>query len=216
MPVRKIPKNYRNVTGVASHHKAIGQAMFESTLERDFLTLLEFNQAVDNFEVQPLVIHWTDKSDKNRTYTPDVLVYYYHNKQPTTLFEVKYRSDIKEFWTELKPKFKAARQFAKNKNWQFKLITEKEIRGTRLDNAKFLLPYIKKGPVTEVDMDILDTALNDLVCITPAQLLEHVYQDEWNRARLIPTLWYLIGTYQIGINLELPLTMSSKIWRLNA
>lgn len=34
MPVRKIPKNYRNVTDIAAHRKAEGQAMFESTLER--------------------------------------------------------------------------------------------------------------------------------------------------------------------------------------
>lgn len=49
MPVRKIPKNYRNVTGVASRHKAAGRAMPESTLE----------------------------CDKKRTYTLDVLVYFH-------------------------------------------------------------------------------------------------------------------------------------------
>ena len=49
MPVRKIPKNYRNVTGVASHHKATGRAQFESTLERDFLTLLKFNRVLPRF-----------------------------------------------------------------------------------------------------------------------------------------------------------------------
>jgi len=30
--------------------------MFESTLERDFITLLEFDPAIEAFEVQPLVI----------------------------------------------------------------------------------------------------------------------------------------------------------------
>lgn len=216
MPVRKIPKNYRNVTGIAAHRKAIGQAMFESTLERDFLTLLEFNQAVARFEVQPLVIHWFDEFEKERTYTPDTLVYYHHNKQPTTLYEVKYRSDLKKSWTELKPKFRAARLYAKNQNWRFKLVTEVEIRGTKLDNARFLLPYIKRAPTSEIDMDILDTAINQLVHTTPNKLLEYIYKDEWNRARLLPTLWYLIGTYQIGVDLNRPLTMSSSIWRLNA
>lgn len=216
MPVRKIPKNYRNVTGVASHQKAIGQAMFESTLERDFLTLLEFNKAVKYFEVQPLVIHWMDNEGKERTYTPDTLVHYHHSKKPTTLYEVKYRSDLKENWADLKPKFRAARVFAKNKRWRFKLITEKEIRGVHLDNAKFLLPYLKKGPVTAADMDMLDNALNKLVRTTPAKLLQYIYQDDWNRARLIPTLWYLIGSHQIGVDFSRPLTMSSEIWRLNA
>ncbi|MFC6840845.1 hypothetical protein [Xanthomonas theicola] len=34
--------NYRNVTGIVASRKAPVPAQFESTLERDFLTLLEF------------------------------------------------------------------------------------------------------------------------------------------------------------------------------
>lgn len=216
MPVRKIPKNYRNVTGVASHHKATGRAQFESTLERDFLTLLEFNPAVESFEVQPVTIHWLDESDKNRTYTPDVLAYFHSPHHPTTLYEVKYRSELKEHWTDLKPKFKAALQFARSRGWRFKLITEMEIRETSLKNAKFLLPFVKKGPASETDMDILDTAIESLIHSTPKDLLAYIYQDQWNQARLLPTLWYLIGTRQIATDLDQPLTMSSRIWRLNA
>lgn len=64
MPVRKIPKNYRNVTGVHASDKSIGDAQFESTLERDFITLLEFFPDVDRFEVQPRLIKWLDVSGK--------------------------------------------------------------------------------------------------------------------------------------------------------
>lgn len=215
MPVRKIPKNYRNVTGVASHHKATGRAMFESTLERDFLTLLEFDPAVESFEVQPVTVHWLDESDKERIYTPDVLAYFHSPYHPTTLYEVKYRSELKELWPELKPKFRAALRFARSKGWRFKLITETEVREVRLKNAKFLIPFVKKGPVAEADMDILDDAIQTLNQSTPKDLLAHVYQDEWNRARLLPTLWYLIGTRQVATDLDQPLTMSSSIWRLN-
>lgn len=215
MPVRNIPKNYRNVTGVAAYSKAVGKAMFESTLERDFLTLLEFNQSVDSFEVQPLTIHWVDGANKERIYTPDVLVYYHHDLSPPTLYEVKYRSDLHEHWKEFKPKFRAARQFAKSQYWRFKLITEKEIRSTRLDNAKFLLSYVKQGLSSEADVNVIVSAINILIRTTPTKLLQHIYQDEWPRAQLIPTLWHLIGTHQIGIDFDKPLTMSSEIWRLN-
>ncbi|ABO89168.1 transposase [Aeromonas salmonicida subsp. salmonicida] len=215
MPVRKIPKNYRNVTGVASHHKSTGQAMFESTLERDFFTLLEFDPAVESFEVQPVTVHWFDALDKERIYTPDVLAYFHSPYHPTTLYEVKYRSELKELWPELKPKFRAALRFARSKGWRFKLITETEVREVRLKNAKFLLPFVKKGPVAEVDMDILEEAIQILNQSTPKDLLAHIYQDEWNRARLMPTLWYLIGTRQIATDLDQPLTMSSTIWSLN-
>lgn len=190
--------------------------MFESTLERDFLTLLEFDPTVDSFEIQPVTIHWVDESDKERSYTPDVLVYFHNTQLRTTLYEVKYRSELKERWAELKPKFRAALRFARSKGWRFKLITETEIREVRLKNAKFLLPFVKRGPTSEADMNILDDAIQSLNHSTPKNLLAHVYQDEWNRARLLPTLWYLIGTRQIDTDLDQPLTMSSSISRLNA
>lgn len=64
MPVRKILKNYRNVTGIAANSKAVGQAIFESTLERDFITLLEFDPHISSFEVQPLTIRWIEANYK--------------------------------------------------------------------------------------------------------------------------------------------------------
>ena len=76
MPIRKIPKNYRNITGIAPYNKAIGIAAYESSLERDFLTLLEFDSNVQHFEVQPITIEWFDPAGKKHIYTPDVLVHY--------------------------------------------------------------------------------------------------------------------------------------------
>lgn len=67
MPVRKVPKNYRNVTGLAAAEKSAGAAQFESTLERDFLALLEFSPEVERFEVQPLKIEWHDEHGVART-----------------------------------------------------------------------------------------------------------------------------------------------------
>ncbi len=70
--------------------------MFESTLERDFLMLLEFDKNVERFEVQPIKLEWTNDLGKPHSYTPDVLVYYCKGKKQITLFEVKYRDDIKK------------------------------------------------------------------------------------------------------------------------
>ncbi len=129
---------------------------------------------------------------------------------------MKYRSDIHKNWGEFKPKFKAAVRFANEKGWKFKLITELEIRQQKLETAKFLLAYMKKGPVSEAHMDMIGSAMRNLNRSTPKQLLAHIYQDEWNRAQLIPTLWYMIGSRQIGIDFQKPLNMSSMIWNINA
>jgi hypothetical protein len=213
MPIRKIPKNYSNVTGIAAHSKATGQAMFESTLERDFLMLLEFDKSVDSFEVQPVKLQWLNELNKNRSYTPDVLVYYKKGAQTPTLFEVKYRSDINKNWGVLKPKFKAAIRFCKENGWKFKLITEVEIRTAYLESVKFLLPFVRQGASNEDDMMILDDKLLELKATTPKELISSIYSDEWNQAALLPTLWYLIGSRQIQIDLTSKITMSSKIWK---
>lgn len=213
MPVRRIPKNYRSVTGIAAA-KAEGAAEFESTLERDLLTLLEFSPEVRLFEVQPITLTWDDDG-RERRYTPDALAHFQPvrgTEPPPQLYEVKYRADLQTSWAELRPKFKAAVRFAKAQGWRFKLITEREIRTSYLANAQFLLPFVRQGPPAVEDMDLLDGTMLDLREADVDGLLQATCRDEWNRARLMPALWYLIGTFQFGTDLHMPLTIKSRIW----
>jgi ferritin len=212
MGIRKIPKNYRNVTGIAAHAKSSEQAMFESTLERDFLTLLEFSEEVVKFDVQPIRLEWLNEQEQVRTYTPDVLAHY--NNKPPVLVEVKYRSDLKKDWQRLKPKFIKAIRYAKQQRWKFKIITEVEIRNQLLDTAKFLIPFIRRGASEESHMQLLVDKIQELGRATPTQLAQAIFNDEWNQAALLPTLWYLIGTRQIGIDLNSKITMNSEIWSI--
>ena len=216
MPVRKIPKNYRNVTGIAAHRKAEGGASFESTLERDFIALLEFDPAVERFEVQPVKLDWSDHQGRARSYTPDVLATFKPHGLPrrTVLYEVKYRSDLRTDWSDLHRKFKAAVRYARQQGWRFKIVTEVEIRSPYLDNATFLLPFVRRGPSEEGHMALLTDRLAEMHRATPTDLLASCRQDEWHRAELIPTLWYLVGTRQIGADLDEKLTMMSPIWSL--
>ncbi|TIH15597.1 heteromeric transposase endonuclease subunit TnsA [Marinifilum sp. JC120] len=215
MPVRKIPKNYRNVTGKLVNTKSDGPAGFESTLERDFLSLLEFSPEVLRFEVQPVEINWIDSKGKLRKYTPDVLVFYADGVElKPTIFEVKYRSDLKKNWDKLKPKFMKALSFAKSRRWRFKIVSEKEIRTGLLKNVKFLIRFKCQNTYDSTHGDILLGSLKKLHSSTPADLLKSIYEDEWDQAELLPTLWYMVGTFQIGCDLSLPLTMRSEIWFL--
>ncbi|MPQ76828.1 TnsA endonuclease N-terminal domain-containing protein [Hydrogenovibrio sp. JE_KL2] len=203
MPARTIPKNYRNVTGIHASVKSEEQAMFESTLERDFITLLEFDNSIISFKVQPVEVKWTDQNGKNRSYFPDMLF-----KRKTkagveeVLVEVKYRSDLKEDWNELKPKLKAGLRYAKQHGWKFKIMTEVEIRTTLLKNAKFLRSFIRRGADREGDMELIDSKLHELKRTTPKALLEKLAYSDWDKAALLPTLWYLVGTRQIGCDLQ--------------
>lgn len=70
MPVRKIPKNYRFLTGVFGGTKNVGKASFESPLERDLQILLEFDPDILEYEAQPVLIPRTDGKGRARFLLP--------------------------------------------------------------------------------------------------------------------------------------------------
>ena len=55
MPVRTIPKNYRNLTGLVPNTRTSGMTAFESTLERDFL-FVQRHPAADQLESEAAVV----------------------------------------------------------------------------------------------------------------------------------------------------------------
>jgi hypothetical protein len=213
-PVRKIPKSYRNVTGIAAHVKASGEAMYESTLERDFLTMLEFSPDVESYTVQPVTLEWIDVKGKHRSYTPDTFVMFAKRnseRKQSLLCEIKYRQDLWANWDELRPKFKAAIRFAKAQGWRFQIVTENEIRDTYFDNARFLLRY--RNPIPDAGvMQLLYDRLEDMRETTPSGLIKAVYKDEWNQAKALWVLWYMVATFQIGTDLHAPLDMNCVLF----
>ncbi|WP_432454850.1 heteromeric transposase endonuclease subunit TnsA [Agarivorans sp. QJM3NY_29] len=215
MSVRNIPKNYRNLTGLASSDKA-EKPFFESTLERDLLTLLDFDSNVLSYDVQPVTVNWNDADGKGRKYVPDVFAQYrpggcMFSRKDGVLFEVKYRNDIKTNWVEYKPKFLAAVGHAKSMGWRFKLITEVEIRTIYMENARFLLPYLRSSASEEYTELLLHGLVKLRQCSIEA-LLKSIFNDRWAQAELVPTLWGLIASRRICTDLNVPLTMSADIW----
>lgn len=210
-----IPKNYRNVTGIAAASKAGGAAQFESTLERDFLSLLEFSPEVKTIDPQPVRVEWLDARGHKRIYTPDVFVEFIESDGKTPwLCEVKYRSELREKWAELRPKFKAAFHFAKEQGWRFKIVTEREIRTPYLANVHFLIVFRRSIPDAGLMLDILGH-LNKTNESTPRDLIEALRSDITARAQLTNVLWHLIATFQVGVDLHQPLNMKSRIWSLS-
>jgi hypothetical protein len=214
MPVRIIPKNYRNVTGIVAASKAGGAAQFESTLERDFLTLLEFSPEVKTIDPQPVKVEWLDVNRCQRSYTPDVFVEFIEDagKSPW-LCEVKYRSELRDKWAEFRPKFKAAFHFAKEQGWQFKIVTEREIRTPYLANVRFLISFRHQIPAAGFVQEMLEH-LQKIAATTPRALIQSIRPDVTGQAQLIGVLWHLIATFQVGVDLGRPLTMKSRIWSL--
>ena len=104
-----------------------------SSLERDFLLLLDFDRDVEFYEEQPVKIVYHDAQGRRRTYTPDVLVRYRTDRLQARhtkplLCEVKYREELRQHWAAYRPKFRAAGRYARQHGWRFRLVTDRDVR----------------------------------------------------------------------------------------
>ncbi|MCL5258801.1 MAG: TnsA endonuclease N-terminal domain-containing protein [Firmicutes bacterium] len=209
--VRQIPPNRRSVTGLFPSQKGAKMVPFESALERDLAATLEFSETVASYESQPVELRYRSRSGRSCRGYPDFLVTFHAGNGPPMLCDVKYREELFRRWPELKPRLKAARAYAHERGWTYRIKTEVEIRTPFLANARFLLPYTRCTPDPEHAL-ILGDAIRKLQTATPRLLLEACCQDPWNQAQLVPTMWSLVGRRNIGVDLDVPVTMGSTIW----
>lgn len=211
--VRRIPINVRSLTG------AVNGQEFESSLERDLLLLAHWDNEVEWYQSQPVKIEYFDSLGKPRSYTPDLLISYKTNPQhdhpseirKPLLCEVKYRKDFVEQWKVLKPKFRAARAYAKANGYEFRVFTEREIRTEYLKNIQFLWSY-RNAPFHQEHLETLVDALATMMESTPIKLLESCYSNKTLRGEAQWTLWCMIARGWIRCDLQKPLTMQTRIW----
>lgn len=210
--VRRIPINAESLTG-----KILGQE-FESSLERDLIMIMAWKPRFEWFQVQPVKIDYTDKHGSHRTYTPDLLVYFTpfkeikENPKPI-LCEVKYRKDLSQDWESLRPKFKAARAYAKKQGWEFRIYTEDRIRTVLLKNLQFLWPY-QFCDLYPTHYDRLLRMLDDMEETSIHGLFQACYHPEnkIGRGEGLWTLWCMVARRTILCDLSLPLSMDTTIW----
>jgi hypothetical protein len=212
-PVRKIGINSRSVVG-----RMPDGSQFESSLERDFMELVRFDKNIKLYTPQPLVIEYRNSEGKLRRYTPDGFIEYRRDirpakEMPHALCEIKYRGDFRDKWRELMPKFRAAKRYCSEREWEFKVFTEREIRTPYLQNVRFLWPYFHGLRSAEI-ADLMLLQLSELRETDPEVLLCSLFRDRWKRAAALPDLWFLIASHQVGCDLNQPLTMQTRIWTL--
>jgi hypothetical protein len=70
MPVRKLKKSYKNVTGLYFSRKLGRPVQFDSMLERDFILLLDLHPSVLSFAEQPMRIRWLSSDGLPQVYVP--------------------------------------------------------------------------------------------------------------------------------------------------
>ena len=206
---RNISTNKFSLTGQITSLKRNDQVDFESSLERDYIHLLEFDDEVRIYYEQPLKIEFA-----KRYYIPDFYVEYWDGK--IEIVEIKYSTDLIENAKSYNAKFKAAEEFCKENNLSFKILTEKDIRSDYLFNVKFLQNIRMKHAWIEPEyfneFELLKKYMDKLKKTTPNELLDHCTSCNYKRSELIQYLWFMIMFKKIKTDLTKKLNMESKIW----
>ena len=215
---RKIGYGRRSLTGMlTSARKTPGLGRFESSLERDLFTLLEFDRRVIAWHPQPVTLPVPAGPGRRASrYTPDVNIEYAAEPDSKILHrvelcEVKYREELRRDWTKLKPRLRVGMRYARQNGWAFRIYTEVEIRTPRLDNARFFLGYVGRR-TAEADMTRLELALKGIGMGSPNQLFETAGLIENERGRLLGVLWHMIAIGRIEMDFDQALTMQSPLW----
>lgn len=209
-PVRSIGTSRSYLTGQVSLDKG-GTASFESSLERDWLVLLDFDPTIKSVLEQPFSIQYAAQG-MSRRYTPDVMAEFQRpSRVETIVYEVKPREILRANWSRYRPRFKAAVHYCRERDWRFKIVTEKEIRTPYLENAKFLRRY-RNLPEQTLVCDQLLYTFKALGPTTPQALLAAAYWPKEDQIKAIPMLWKMVVDGRIGVLLHEPLTMNSEIW----
>lgn len=192
---------------------------WESTLERDLLILLEYNDMVLDIEEQPVTFEYINKNGRVVTYTPDYLVTFkplplYGSQTPypkPLLIEVKPNAVLKVKFPKLRQRFKIATRYAQENDYIFKIYDENKIRGIELENIVFLKRYKKMS----FDKREEDRILNYLKAVGHTQIdhvLEALYATKTQQAIALSHLYYLIHHKKIGIDIGQPINDWSTIW----
>lgn len=201
--VRRIPLSRRShVTGFQP--LPTGSAEHESALERDFVILTSFADLAAVITAQPVTIFFADGTTQRR-YTPDFLVRWSDGR--SELVEVKYRADLHTNWRQLRPRFVAARDWARERRIGFRIATERGIRGILLENARRLLP-LRNVPLDMTSVARVTEAVRSLHEPTFERIVDEIAGD---RSSAIAIIWRMIARGMLRTDLSSPMRPDSLV-----
>ena len=153
---------------------------------------------------QPVTVSFLD-GEVHRRYTPDFLVR--PGSGRSALIEVKYRADLRTQWQRLKPAFAAARAWAGERDAIFRIVTERQIRGPVLENAKRLLP-LRFAPL---DVTLAQEALHAIRSLEAPTFDTILAALPMGRRTALATIWRLIARGTLHVDLSKPITLDTPI-----
>lgn len=205
MSVRKVSNRGGNIIGRIPSIKMGRMVAFESLIERDLVHMLDFEQDVEWFAEQPLIIEY-EHQGKARKYTPD---FHIVRHGQDILAECKPEKQVHS--VENQRKFAAAQSWCDAQGWVFQVITDTQLRsGYRLQNIKLLTQFARYAVGLGIQARIR-AFLSTAPCpVTVADVIVQVVSDK-PQAAIIP-IFYMAFHHELLLPLDgAPITVNTPV-----
>ncbi|VXC35754.1 TnsA endonuclease-like protein [Bacillus sp. 349Y] len=208
---RKIKASSKlSIRGKHNSSKMHQMIPWESTLERDFIKLLDFDPTVVSFKFQPEQINFVYKG-KQRKYYPDFLVV--RNDFTKYIYEVKAFGKIGEDVNKVK--FQVGMKFCNERNMKYVVVTEKDIRKGFLIENLDVLSEVRQESTSSTVMNEVIKLIEQLGGKAKIAFLKEkmkpIREDEAEN-----NIYYLIYTHQLSMDLiSFPINDESIVERMS-
>ncbi|MCM3576406.1 TnsA endonuclease N-terminal domain-containing protein [Mesobacillus subterraneus] len=183
---------------------------WESTLERDFIKLLDYDPTVISYKFQPEKINYVYKG-KKRKYFPDFHVL--KNDMKEYIYEVKAFEKTED--EENKVKFQVGMKFCSERKMKYVVVTEKEIRKGFLIENLDILSEVRQDSTSRKIMNVVFRTLEKLGGKTNLGTLKKGI-SQFNEEEVESNIFHLIYTHQLKMDLiSAPISDESFVERMS-
>lgn len=205
MPVRKVSNRGGNIIGHFPSLKLERMVEFESLIERDFIYILDFDPEVEWFSEQPLTIEY-EHENKACRYTPD---FWLSRLGQPVLVECKPKKLVD--LPQNQRKFAAARVWCAVREWDFRVVTDEQLRRDyRLANIKLLTQFARYYIPADIKNRIRTFLRSISGSITMADLMSKVNAQQPQLVRI--PIYHMAFHHELAFNLnDAPISSNSLV-----
>ncbi len=180
----------------------------DSYLEKDFFIQLDFDPSVLAWRDHPFPIPYLYEG-RVRTYTPDAVVL---RRKSSGL--VRQMVEVKSTYLLAKPEcariLEVGSRFCSMNGWEYRLVTEQEIRTDLLENIKQVRRYRRQRPPLRCLLTVRES-LNAKGGSAPIAQLAAVIERVSSEANPIPYIYALLYNKELFADLQSPLTPGTLV-----
>lgn len=202
VPARTIQRHALTITG-RFNMQGISHE-YESGLELRNMRVACFDAGFARMREQPVTVEYD-----GRVYHPDLLVSW-KDGRPNYLQEVKPLARLDQNWSELEAGYLAAEMAAAKRGWEFRIVTDVDLKTPAVCNAVYLLPF-RQHSFSAADLSLAEKRAQDYIGKSIFDLVLSLASELRQRPKWTSVVFHLLATHRIAVDLNQLITPQSPL-----